>query len=205
MQAPWDKLQALVAEKKARLEHVSTVETKSGQRAVTEEIREERYMTENCPPGVISKTDGTRRTTTSEVSGKPGASGKTTTTETTTVTHATPDDPQLPGYPTASEVRNTGVTVEVEPVVGPDGKTIDLNEAVKSVKYPGNLQATGLAAHYPARPLFEDANITTGQTLPAGMHVFVSTMNPPGADGVNDRPDTGRTWLLFVRANVGEP
>jgi hypothetical protein len=203
--APWEKLQALLTAKKARLEHVSTIKTKSGQRAVTEEIREVRYATEFNAPGSLSKTDNTKRTITSEVTAQPGLDPKkTTTTETTTVKHSTPDDPQFPGYATAFETRNIGVTVEVEPVVGPDGVTIDLNEIVQSIKDCGFTRATGVAAHYPQPPLFESAKIITSQTVPAGAHVFVSTMNPPGADGVNDRPDTGRTWVLFVRATVSD-
>ena len=202
--APWEKLQTLLAEKKARLEHVSTIKTKSGQRAVTEEIRELRYATEFNPPGGISKADHTTRNTTSEVSGLPGAPRKTVTTESTTVSHSTPDDPQIPGYGTAFETRNLGVTIEVEPVIGPDGVTIDLNEAVDSAKDLGVLRVNDAAAHGPQQPLFEHSKIDTSQTVPAGAHVFVGTMNPPGADGVNDRPATNYTWVLFVHATIGD-
>jgi hypothetical protein len=203
-QTSWDKLQTLLAQKKARLEHVSTIKTKSGQRAVTEEIRENRFATEFNAPGGLHKTDDTKRTTTAEVSGKPGALGKTITEETTTVTHSTPDDPQVPGYATAFETHNVGLTVEVEPVVGPDGVTIDLNENVQSTTDRGVVRVNGVGANYPQKPLLEAANITTSQTIPAGGHVFVGTMNPPGANGVNDRQDSGHTWVLFVHATVGD-
>ena len=89
-------------------------------------------------------------------------------------------------------------------MIGPDGVTIDLSENVRSVKDRGIVRANGVAAHYPPQPLFESASITTSQTLSAGAHAFVGTMNPPGANGVNDRPDTGRTWVLFVHATVGD-
>ena len=55
------------------------------------------------------------------------------------------------------------------------------------------------------QPLFESRAITTTQTITAGRHMFVGTFNPPGATGVNDRTDDGRTWLLFVRALPNEP
>jgi hypothetical protein len=202
--APWEKLQTLLAQKKARLEHVSTIKSKSGQRAATEEIREVRFASEFTAPGGLHKVDSTTRTTNSEVTGQPGPAKKTTTTETTTVMHSTPEDPQIPSYAAAFETQSVGVTLQVDPVIGPDGVTIDLNEKVESITDRGVLRANGVAAHYPQPPLFEAARITTSQTVPSGGHVFVGTMNPPGADGVNDRPDSGRTWVLFVHATVSD-
>ncbi len=35
--------------------------------------------------------------------------------------------------------------------------------------------------------------------------MLVGTFNPPGANGVNDSADTGRAWLIFVRATPNEP
>ena len=45
--------------------------------------------------------------------------------------------PVTPTTPTTFETRNTGVTLEVEPVVGPDGETIDLNLAPQVVEFDG--------------------------------------------------------------------
>ena len=45
--------------------------------------------------------------------------------------------PVTPTTPTAFETRNTGVTLEVEPVVGPDGVTIDLNLVPQVVEFEG--------------------------------------------------------------------
>ena len=42
-----------------------------------------------------------------------------------------------PSTPSSFETRNTGVTLEVEPVVGPDGDTIDLNLVPKVVEFEG--------------------------------------------------------------------
>jgi len=42
-----------------------------------------------------------------------------------------------PTTPTGFETRNTGVTLEVEPVVGPDGQTIDLNLVPQVVEFEG--------------------------------------------------------------------
>src|SRR4029079_9017697 len=45
--------------------------------------------------------------------------------------------PVTPTTPTAFETRNTGVTLEVEPVVGADGYTIDLNLVPQVVEFEG--------------------------------------------------------------------
>ena len=116
-----------------------------------------------------------------------------------------PDAEIAPGSPTAFEMRKAGVTVEAEPTVGSDGLSIELPQSVHSVAFCGDLKAAGVAAHYPAQPLFESRNITTSQRLVAGKQVLIGTFNPPGTDGVNDRSDTGRTWLIFVRATSNEP
>ena len=125
--------------------------------------------------------------------------------ETTTVTRTEANAEATPGYATAFETRNTGITVEMEPVAGPDGLTIDLNQVVSMTTHLGNLQTTGVATHDPAQPLFESRKITTSQTLLAESHQLVGTFNAPGANGVNGRTDDGRTWLVFVRATSNEP
>src|SRR5205814_2588639 len=45
--------------------------------------------------------------------------------------------PVTPTTPTHCDTRNTGVTLEVEPVVGPDGITIDLNLVPQVVEFEG--------------------------------------------------------------------
>jgi hypothetical protein len=123
-----------------------------------------------------------------------------TSTETITTNRTDANSELLPGYATAFETRNAGVTVEVEPVVGADGMTVDLNQVVQSVKPIGNLKVTGVATHYPSQLLFETAKVTNSMSVPLDLPVLVCTLNPPGTDGVNDRTDSGRTYLLFVRA-----
>jgi general secretion pathway protein D len=94
------------------------VTTKSGQRAIIEIIREFRYPTEFEPPQV-DKNGGNQ-------GGNTGGLG--TTIQIPTVT---------PTTPTGFETRNTGVTMEVEPTVGPDGATIDLNLVPQVVEFEG--------------------------------------------------------------------
>src|SRR5437667_5512354 len=87
--------------------------TKSGQPAVLEIVREFRYPTQFTAPQVPSIT---------------GGGGGTGTVSISVVTPTTPN---------AFETRNTGVTLEVEPVVGPDGVTIDLNLVPQVVEFEG--------------------------------------------------------------------
>jgi len=94
------------------------VTTKSGQRAVIEIIREFRYPTEFDPPQIP------------QTFSPPVQSALVPATQSSTF-------PVTPTTPTAFETRNTGVTLEVEPVVGPDGYTIDLNLVPQVVEFEG--------------------------------------------------------------------
>jgi len=68
-----------------------------------------------------------------------------------------------------------------------------------------SLETRMLATIYPEAPVRTDQEVGSRQMLLFGHHMLVGTFNPPGANGVNDRADTGRTWLLFVRATPDEP
>jgi len=104
-------VRALNQKKGVDLLSAPRVTTKSGQRAVIEIVREFRYPTQFTPPQV------------------PNVSGGSGTTVVLPVV--------APTTPTSFETRNTGVTLEVEPVVGPDGVTIDLNLVPQVVEFEG--------------------------------------------------------------------
>src|SRR5947208_15862697 len=104
---------ALNQQKGIDLLSAPSVTTKSGQRAIVEVIREFRYPRTYTPPQVPSI--GTTTTTGSQV-------------VPVVVTPTTPQD---------WETRNTGVTLEVEPVVGEDATTIDLNLVPQVVEFEG--------------------------------------------------------------------
>lgn len=106
-------IRALNQKKGVDLLSAPKVTTKSGQRAIIEIVREFRYPTTFTPPQVPSITGG--------------GSG----TGTVNIAVVTPTTPQT------FETRNTGVTLEVEPVVGPDGVTIDLNLVPQVVEFEG--------------------------------------------------------------------
>jgi general secretion pathway protein D len=109
-------IRALNQKKGVDLLSAPKITTKSGQRAVIEIVREFRYPTTFTAPQVPNIT-----------AGGGGATGSTTIT----IPVVTPTTPQT------FETRNTGVTLEVEPVVGPDGVTIDLNLVPQVVEFEG--------------------------------------------------------------------
>jgi general secretion pathway protein D len=126
------------------------VTTKSGQRAVIEIVREFRYPTQFQPPQIPQTVGSTS-----------GTVGGTTSV------------PITPTTPTAFETRNTGVTLEVEPVVGPDGVTIDLNLVPQVVEFEGFINY--------GSPILAPAavNPITGTLLTSGSVLTPNVINQP--------------------------
>ena len=110
-------IRALNQKKGIDLLSAPSVTTKSGQRAIVEVIRELRYPKTYTQPQVPSISSTTGTTVIGAASTVP-----------VVVTPTTPQD---------WETRNTGVTLEVEPVVGGDGTTIDLNLVPQVVEFEG--------------------------------------------------------------------
>jgi len=131
------------------------VTTKSGQRAVIEIIREFKYPTEFDPPQIPQQFGG-QQGGIGGLLGVPQAQNNSF--------------PVTPTTPTAFEVRNTGVTLEVEPVVGPDGYTIDLNLVPQVVEFEGFINYGSPIQTTTTNPL---TGVTTTQILTA------NTINQP--------------------------
>src|SRR5205807_4123997 len=138
-------IRALNQKKGIDLLSAPRVTTKSGQRAVIEIVREFRYPTVFTAPQVPSITGGGSGTGTVSIS---------------VVT---------PTTPTAFETRNTGVTLEVEPVVGPDGVTIDLNLVPQVVEFEGfiNYGIPNFGIQPPATSLNPITGVTSLLTSPS--------------------------------------
>jgi general secretion pathway protein D len=100
------------------------VTAKSGQKATIEIIREFRYPTEFEPPQIPQQigTQGSGITILGAGLGAPPQNNSFPVTPTT---------------PTAFDTRNTGVTLEVEPQIGPDGYTIELSLVPQVVEFEG--------------------------------------------------------------------
>src|SRR5205823_14294118 len=110
-------IRALNQKKAIDLLSAPKVTTKSGQRAIIEVVREFRYPRTYTQPQVPSIASTTGNTVIGGGRAVP-----------VMVTPTTPQD---------WETRNTGVTLEVEPVVGGDGNTIDINMVPQVVEFEG--------------------------------------------------------------------
>jgi general secretion pathway protein D len=165
-------IRALNQKKGIDLLSAPSVTTKSGQRAIIEVIREFRYPRTYTQPQVPSISSTT--------SSFPGMN----TVVPVVVTPTTPQD---------WETRNTGVTLEVEPVVGGDATTIDLNLIPQVVEFEGfinygspifavgvNSLALGggsnsqlLTANVINQPVFSTRKVTTSVSVYDGQTVVL--------------------------------
>jgi len=209
-------LRALDQKKGVDLLDAPRVTTKSGQRAVIEIVREFRYPTEFDPPQIPQNFGG---------GGSSGGLGAAPTISVFPVT---------PTTPTAFETRNTGVTLEVEPTVGADNYTIDLNLVPQVVEFEGfinygspistiNPSSLGIGAITAAvsnqptsivltqnvinQPIFSTRKVTTSVTVWDGQTVVLGGLMEDDVQKVQDKvPILGDIPLLgrAFRSNVDQ-
>ncbi len=207
-------LRALDQKKGVDLLSAPRVTTKSGQRAVIEIVQEFRYPTEFDPPTIPQNFGG-------------GGGGGIGTTNIQVF-------PVTPTTPTAFETRNTGVTLEVEPTVGADNYTIDLNLVPQVVEFEGfinygspistiNTAALGLGGIAGAitnapstvvltqnvinQPIFSTRKVTTSVTVWDGQTVVLGGLMREDVQKVQDKvPILGDIPLLgrAFRSNVDQ-
>lgn len=188
VESPWKSVQELLPKNRAKFEHIVSLQTLTAQRAAVNENGEVRFGAVYCPVGSRPKLPEARPADSNEEKDRKGPP-----------TALNSGAAAKSGAFTAFEMQETGVTVEVEPTLGPDPAYLDLNLVIQYTRDLGNLQATGVARLYPAQPVFEKRRIASGLVTIPGKHLLIGTLNPPGADGVNGRADDGRVWLAFVR------
>jgi general secretion pathway protein D len=198
-------IRALNQKKGIDLLSAPKVTTKSGQRAIIEVVREFRYPRTYTPPQVPSI--GTTTTTGSQV-------------VPVVVTPTTPQD---------WETRNTGVTLEVEPVVGGDATTIDLNLVPQVVEFEGfinygspinavgvsTLSTRGISTSIPVlltqnvinQPVFSTRKVTTSVSVWDGQTVVLGGLMREDVQKVEDKtPIIGDIPLIgrAFRTNVDQ-
>ena len=165
----FSQIQKMIAAGEATLIGWPQVVTKSGQRAVTEDIQEIRYATEFDSHRPAAAPAGTTEKPSAEASA-PARGGAP--------------------VPTAFETRNIGATLEVEPVLAPDGKAIDLNLVPQHVRL---LDFMAVASGRDAnghdwkieQPRFFTAKTTTSLTVPPGQRVLLAEFRgPAGSDQI---------------------
>ena len=196
-------IRALSQKKGVDLLSAPSVMARSGQRAKIEVIREFIYPTEYDPPEIPNQVGG-------------GIGGG-----------AVEVFPVTPATPTAFETRNTGVTLEVDPVLGADELTIDLNLAPEVVEFDGFINygspistaSTNLLTGAPEpviitenrieMPIFNTRKVTTQVTIWDGQTVALGGLIREDVQDVEDKipflgdlPAVGRLFRSSVELHL---
>ncbi len=179
-------IRALNQKKGIDLMTAPKVATKSGSKAVINVVREFRYPSEFDPPQIPQSTEADTI----------GSNQSFVTSGIIT-----------PSTPTAFETRNTGVTLDVTPVVGPDNYTIDLELAPEVVDFegfinygnpingidPGNPflgqppSARIITNNVINQPVFNTRKVTTSVTIWDGMTVALGGLIREDVQKVEDK------------------
>ncbi len=186
------------------------VTTKSGQRAQIEVIREFKYPTEFSPPQ-IPQTTGAAGGINVAGGGALGGGGGSF--------------PVTPTTPTAFEKRDVGVTLEVEPTIGPDGYSIDMQLAPQVVEFEGfinygsPIQTTAtnpltgqtttnvLTPNIINQPIFSTRKVTTNVTVFDGATVVLGGLIREDVQKIEDKtPIVGDIPIIgrLFRSNVDQ-
>src|SRR6266487_2475454 len=196
-------IRALNQKKGVDLLSAPKVTTKSGQRAIVEVVREFRYPSTYTQPQV------------------PQIGSSTTVVGGAVPVVVTPTTPQ------DWETRNTGVTLEVEPVVGGDATTIDLNLVPQVVEFEGFINygspinavgvntIAGLSISQPVeltknvinQPVFSTRKVTTSVSVYDGQTVVIGGLMREDVQKTEDKtPIIGDIPLVgrLFRTNVDQ-
>lgn len=111
---------------------------------------------------------------------------------------------QMP-VPVAFETRNTGLTVEVDPVVGLHNE-IDISMSIELVEHIGDTPWMEVLTPDEKltifrMPDFYSMRITTYVTVANGSRALIGTTTPHGSDG---KPDRSRKLLIFMKASASK-
>lgn len=202
-------IRALDQKKGVDLMSAPKVTTKSGHKAIVRVVREFPYPTEFNPPEPPPPNTG------------GGSGGVIVLTPGSIVTTGV----VTPTTPTAFETRNLGVTLEVEPVVGPDGYTIDLNLSPEVVEFDGfvnygspifgaqfnpvtlNIDTPILTDNVINQPVFSTRKVTTSVSIWDGQTVALGGLIREDVQKVQDKvPLLGDIPLAgrLFRSNVDQ-
>ncbi len=205
-------VRALNQQKGVDLLSAPRVTTKSGQRATIEIIREFLYPTQFQPPQIPQNFGNQNGSATISAAGL------------LTGTSGTSSFPVTPTTPTSFEKRNTGVTLEVEPVIGPDNYTIDLNLQPQVVDFDGFINygspiqtispnplvgTVVLTPNVINQPIFSTRKVSTSVSVYDGSTVVLGGLVREDIQKVNDKvpilgdvPLVGRLFRSKVDQNI---
>ena len=184
------------------------VTTKSGQRAVIEIIREFKYPTEFSPPQIPQQIGAQGGNVNIGAGGGQQSSF-----------------PVTPTTPTAFEKKDVGVTLEVEPTIGPDGYSIDMQLLPQVVEFEGFINygspigttatnpitgitsTTVLTPNTINQPIFSTRKVSTNVTVFDGATVVLGGLVREDVQKVEDKtPIIGDIPLIgrLFRSNVDQ-
>jgi general secretion pathway protein D len=179
-------IRALNQKKGVDLMSAPKVTTKSGNKAVVKVVRNFPYPTEFNPPE------------------PPPADTGTGSSSVVVVTGFISQGLVTPSTPTAFETRDIGVTLEVEPVVGPDNYTIDLNLSPEVVEFegfinygspilgptlvfPATITTSTLTSNVINQPIFSTRKVTTSVSIWDGQTVALGGLIREDVQKVQDK------------------
>ncbi len=210
-----------------KLERLSILRVRGGQRSKLEEIAEFPYPTEfdspqaeaahpnivpkpeNPPPPTPAPAPGTPAAPpappqkpagagTPGDSGSAGIPGAPGTSASAPVPSPGASVPAV-STPTSYVFRNTGWTIEMELTFGEDGKTLDINLAPERIRLRGMFPQN--TAGDCAQPGFETGKLTTQILTTVGKPTLTGTISPPKNTGAPNGNQQERTWFLFLTVN----
>ena len=214
-------VRALNQQKGVDLLSAPRVTTKSGQKATIEIIREFIYPTQFQPPQIpqnFNAGGGNINTSANPLTGLLGGI--------TGGGSSSSSFPVTPTTPTNFEKRNTGVTLEVEPVIGPDNFTIDLNLQPQVVDFDGFINYGSpiqtnttniLGVTTPVvitpnvinQPVFDTRKVSTSVSVYDGSTVVLGGLVREDIQKVNDKvpilgdvPLVGRLFRSKIDQNI---
>jgi general secretion pathway protein D len=181
-------MRGLAQKKGADVMTAPSIVSRSGERATIEIIREFIYPTEYEPPELPQSVGVGGGLGGNQDGGNAGGN----------------IFPVTPATPTAFETRNTGVTLEVEPILGEDGYTIDLTFKPEIVEFEGfinygsPIQSPGTDAlgnpitititeNRIEMPVFSTRRVNTSLTIYDGHTVAVGGLMRENVQNVEDK------------------
>lgn len=174
------QVQDMVSKKEAWVIETQIVVSRSGQKATSESIHEFIYPTEYQPSSMEKKAKDTLDKA------------------------ALSPFPCNPAMPTAYETRNIGSTLEVEPTLGEDNKTIDLGFLPEISSHTGNTawhegRDTNGNPFKIAMPDFHILRISTAITCLNSQYTLAGVVSPKDEKGETDMT---RKVMVFVKCDV---
>ncbi len=193
----------MVEKKTAIQESMHVIRCVQGQKSMSQNTAEMIYATE-FEPAEIPNTVGVSI----EPPKSPTATDNPATLPDTSKLENAPslstfNGVQSPATPTAFEVRNAGITIEMEASVDPDTGKVQLISSFENVRHVGfTEQGAGLSKT--TMPEFEVQKLISSATVTPGKPFLLGTMNRPPVSKV-DADSANRIWFAFVTVNSVKP